>query len=139
MVLTQVAESDQVMRIRMGVGQRLPLLIGAMGRVAAAFGGMDEAEIRRRFGLLRWQRSFTCEEFLEQTAETRRRGWALDEGHYVQGVTTLSAPVPGINGGGLAVVSATMFGVQHGAAALEQIGAELVVLGSQMCRSMAFD
>lgn len=143
MVLTQVAESDQVMRIRMGVGQRLPLLIGAMGRVAGAFGGMDEAEIRRRFDLLRWQRNFTLEEFLAQVAETRRRGWALDDGHYVQGVTTLSAPVPGpmpgIDGAGLATVSATMFGVQHGAAALERIGAELIVLAGQIGRSLAFD
>jgi DNA-binding IclR family transcriptional regulator len=139
MVLTQVAESDQVMRIRMGVGQRLPLLIGAMGRVAAAHGGMPKAELRRRFAALRWQRPFTFASFLAQVEDTRRRGWAIDEGHYVQGVTTLSAPVAEQGGDGLSVVSATMFGGQHDAAALARIGAELVELGVDIRRTMAFD
>nr|WP_246522848.1 IclR family transcriptional regulator [Neoroseomonas eburnea] len=139
MVLTQVAESDQVMRIRMGVGQRLPLLIGAMGRVAGAFGGMPEAELRRRFEGLRWQRPFSFEAFLMQVEDTRRRGWALDEGHYVLGVTTLSAPVAEHGADGLSVVSATMFGGQHDVASLERIGVELVTLGVDIRRATSFD
>ncbi|MBL6457402.1 IclR family transcriptional regulator [Belnapia sp. T6] len=137
MVLTQVAESDQVMRIRMGVGQRLPLLIGAMGRVAAAFGGMEAPELRRRFEALRWQRPFSFEEFMRQVEETRQRGWALDEGHYVLGVTTLSAPV--MESDQLSVVSASMFGVQHGPAMLAQIGEELTALAANTRRALVFD
>jgi DNA-binding IclR family transcriptional regulator len=137
MVLTQVAESDQVMRIRMGVGQRLPLLIGAMGRVAGAFGGMDEGELRRRFEALRWQRPLPFAEFMGQVAETRARGWALDEGQYVLGVTTLSAPVAAP--GALSAVSATMFTGQHDLAAMVRMGAELVRLGEDIQRAMTFD
>lgn len=139
MVLSQVVESDQVMRIRMGVGQRLPLLIGAMGRVAAAIGGMSEQELRRRFDGLRWHRSFPFEAFLGQVEEARRRGWSLDDGDYVQGVTSLSAPI-GTNGsGGHSVISATMFTGQHDPAALDRIGAQLAVLGSDIQRATAFD
>lgn len=137
MVLTQVAESDQVMRIRMGVGQRLPLLIGAMGRVAGAFGGMDEGEMRRRFEALRWQHPLSFPEFLEQVAETRARGWALDEGQYVLGVTTLSAPVAA--SGALSAISATMFTGQHDGAAMARIGGELARLGADIQRAMTFD
>lgn len=137
MVLTLVAESDQVMRIRMGVGQRLPLLIGAMGRLAGAFGGMDEGEMRRRFEALRWQRPLPFQEFLAQLAETRARGWALDEGQYVLGVTTVSAPVAA--SGGLSAVSATMFSGQYDAAGLARIGAEMVRLGHDIQRALAFD
>jgi len=136
MMLTLVAESDQVMRIRMSVGQRLPLLIGAMGRLAAAFGGLEEAELRRRFETLRWRRSFPFESFLEHVEETRRRGWALDEGHYVEGVTTLSAPVR--EPAGLSALSATMFGEHHGAAALERIGGDLVLLSRDLQRVLTF-
>jgi DNA-binding IclR family transcriptional regulator len=139
MMLEQMAESDRVMRIRMGVGQRLPLLIGAMGRIAGAFGGMTDAELRRRFEGLRWQRPFSFEDFLSQVEDTRRRGWALDDGHYVLGVTTLSAPVAAYGTEGLSVVSATMFGGQHDAAALERIGAELVMLGLDIRRAVCFD
>ena len=137
MVLALVAESDQVMRIRMGVGQRLPLLIGAMGRVAAAYGGLGEAELRRRFDALRWQRAFPFEEFLRQVEETRVRSWAVDDGHYVRGVTTISAPVR--EASSLSAVSATMFGAQHGPAMLARIGAELVALAVDAERVLAFD
>ncbi|MBL6457343.1 IclR family transcriptional regulator [Belnapia sp. T6] len=137
MVLSHVAESDQVMRIRMGVGQRLPVLIGAMGRIAAAFGEMGEAEMRRRFAALRWQRPFPFETFMEQVEEARARGWALDDGYYMQGVTTISAPVRG--GDGLLAISATMFGGQHDRAALERIGSELQLLALDVERCLAFE
>lgn len=137
MVLSHIAESDRVVRIRMGVGQRLPLLIGAMGRVAAAFGGVEEAELRRRFASLRWQRPFSVEAFLDQVDEARARGWALDDGHYMQGVATVSAPVRAEDG--LSAVSATMFSGQHDAAALERVGRELVALSHDVERRLAFD
>lgn len=139
MVLTQVAESDQVMRIRMGVGQRLPLLIGAMGRIAGAFGGLGEAELRRRFEALRWDQPLGFEEFLRQVEVARERGWALDEGRYVAGVTTLSAPVPLDDGSGLCVVSATMFGAQHAASGCDVIGADLATLAKDIRRALSFD
>lgn len=138
MVLSMVAEGDGVVRIRMSVGQRLPVLIGAMGRVAAAFGGMGEDELRRHFEALRWQRPFPFAAFLEQVGETRRRGWALDEGDYLIGVTSLSAPISLAGGPGVAVTSATMFGGQHGPAALEAIGMELCALARDISRSLTF-
>jgi DNA-binding IclR family transcriptional regulator len=137
MVLSHVAESDQVMRIRMSVGQRLPLLIGAMGRVHGAFAGLEEAELRRRFAALRWQRPFSVEEFLAEVAETRLRGWAVDEDHYVHGVTTLSAPVQGREG--LLAASATMFTGQYERAAFPTLGGELLALAQDIARSLAFD
>jgi DNA-binding IclR family transcriptional regulator len=137
MVLSHVAESDQVMRIRMSVGQRLPLLIGAMGRVLGAFGGLEETELRRRFAALRWQRPFSVEEYLAQVDETRRRGWAVDEDHYIQGVTTLSAPVHRQEG--LLAVSATVFTRQYDRAAYPAIGEELVALAGDIARNLAFD
>ena len=139
MVLSHIAESDQVLRIRMGVGQRLPLLIGAMGRVAAAFGGLEEAELRRRFAALRWQRPFPADAFLAEVEVTRARGWALDDGHYARGVTTISAPARISSCGGLSAVSATMFCGQHDEPVMERIGSELKALANNLERAFAFD
>lgn len=113
MVLTNIVENDRLMRIRMSIGQRLPLLIGAGGRVMAAYAGFDEAELRRRFEELRWHRQPTFEAYLRQIEETRRQGWAMDDGAHVQGTLTVAAPVVDDRGAVNLVCSGTMFGEQH--------------------------
>ena len=138
MLLALVVESDQVMRIRMSVGQRLPLLIGAMGRVNAAFGGMEEAELKRRFDGLRWERPFAFEQFAKEVAQARRRGWGMDDGDFVGGVTTISAPVFGASREILATCSASMFTTQHDEAQRARIASELIEVCTSIGRSVAF-
>ena len=125
MVLTHIAETDRLMRIRMVVGQRLPSLIGAGGRIMAAHAGFDEAELRRRFEDLRWHRPPSFEAYLAQIEQARRQGWATDDGMHVQGTVTVAAPVMDDRSEVNLVCSGTMFSEQHDEATLPRIAEDL--------------
>ncbi|MBH0114649.1 helix-turn-helix domain-containing protein [Novosphingobium sp. YJ-S2-02] len=88
-----VAEGAGNFRLSTEVGSRFPALISATGRCIVAFGGHEIERLRARFEKLRWDNPPGFEQWSEQVAETRRRGYAVDEGHYIAGVTVLAAPV----------------------------------------------
>lgn len=75
------------------VGSRFPALISATGRCIAAFGNYPESQLEARFKALRWDDPPSFEEWKEQVAQTREQGFGIDEGHYIDGVTVLAAPV----------------------------------------------
>jgi DNA-binding IclR family transcriptional regulator len=75
------------------LGSRFPALISATGRCIAAFGGYPEGELKAKFETLRWDDPPTFEEWQEQIDETREKGFAVDEGNYISGVTVVAAPV----------------------------------------------
>jgi DNA-binding IclR family transcriptional regulator len=112
-VLIMSALTRSAMRIQMAVGQRLPMFIGATGRVFAAFSAVAENEMRRRFAEIRWDRPLSFEEFAAQVQEAARQGWAVDNGYFADG--TVSVAVPILNDAGVAVmaVTATMFAGQY--------------------------
>lgn len=95
LVLVQTAESPAPMRISMPIGTRVPLLLGAGGRIMAAHLGFTEAELEARFKRLRWQAPLTFREYMAQVDEARLRGYAIDAGTFMPGVMTLSAPIHG--------------------------------------------
>lgn len=100
-------------------GSRFPALISATGRLIAAFGQHSEAAIRKRFDALRWDEPPGFELWSAQIAETRVRGWAIDEGNYIAGVTVIAAPVwkaPGTPGHALVAVGL--------GSAVKRVGAE---------------
>lgn len=75
------------------VGSRFPALISATGRCIAAFGDHAEGEIEARFKALRWDEPPSFPAWQAQVEETRAQGYAVDEGHYIAGVTVVAAPV----------------------------------------------
>ena len=112
-VLVGYTAGPTTMRIHLTVGQRLPLLMGSVGRCIAALGGMSDDEIAAGFKELRWQESVPFDKYLEQVAETRRTGWGLDEGNFIRGVTTIAVPVFDKRGAISNCLSATMFTGQY--------------------------
>jgi DNA-binding IclR family transcriptional regulator len=88
-----VAEGGANFRLSAQVGSRFPALISATGRCIAAFGGYREAQIRARFDTLRWENPPSYAEWQAQVADTRSRGYAVDDGNYISGVSVLAAPV----------------------------------------------
>jgi len=88
-----VAEGGASFRLSAQVGSRFPALISATGRCIAAFGGYGETQLRTRFDALRWENAPTYPEWQAQVAETHARGYAVDDGNYISGVTVLAAPV----------------------------------------------
>ncbi|MDE2301279.1 MAG: IclR family transcriptional regulator [Sphingomonadales bacterium] len=92
-VVIASSQTGRAFQLRAEVGSRFPALISATGRCIAAFGAASEDEIARRFAGLRWDDAPDFAEWRAQVEETRARGFAVDEGHYIAGVTVIAAPV----------------------------------------------
>lgn len=93
MVVVATARAGGNFRLSADVGSRFPALISATGRCIAAFGDYTDAELEKRFAKLRWDDPPAFSTWKKQVAETRRRGFAVDVGNYIAGVTVLAAPV----------------------------------------------
>lgn len=118
-VLAAFVEGSSPMRIHMSVGQRLPMLMGAVGRAIAAGLELSEIELRREFERLRWQLPPTFEQYLAQVREARHRGFAVDRDNFASGVTTVAVAVHHYG------VSAIMFSGQSDEESIARVGAEL--------------
>lgn len=94
-VLVDTADdgSPSAIKIVMPVGQRVPLLSGALGRCFAGHGGFARAELRKLFQKVRWYNAPAFDTFLEEVAEAEARGYAVDAGNFANGVTTISSPI----------------------------------------------
>jgi DNA-binding IclR family transcriptional regulator len=92
-VVAAAEEAGGSVRLSAGVGSRFPALISATGRCIAAFGGYRESDIEARFARLRWDDAPTWDMWREQVQATHAQGYAVDDGHYIAGVTVVAAPV----------------------------------------------
>ncbi|WP_292192225.1 IclR family transcriptional regulator [Mesorhizobium sp.] len=137
-VLIMTAHTRNVMRIQMAVGQRLPLLVGAAGRLFAAFGTATEEDLRDQFDDIRWERSLTFKEFMAQVADAREKGWALDDGYFTAGTVLVSTPVLDQNGHAIMAVTANMFTGQYDPKRAEAIIRDLKIFSEHVGRLAAF-
>lgn len=92
-VVVAVSQSGNNFQLSAQIGSRFPALISATGRCIAAFGEHSESDLRSRFKTLRWDEPPSYEDWQAQVEQTRKQGFAIDEGHYISGVTVLAAPV----------------------------------------------
>ena len=92
-VVVAVSQSGNNFQLSAQIGSRFPALISATGRCIAAFGEHSESDLRSRFKTLRWDEPPSYEDWQAQVQQTREQGFAIDEGHYISGVTVLAAPV----------------------------------------------
>jgi DNA-binding IclR family transcriptional regulator len=119
MIVIATALGGASFQLSAQIGSRFPALISATGRLIAAFGDHSEAAVRKRFDALRWDEPPGFEAWSAQVAETRVRGWAIDDGNYIAGVTVIAAPVwrvPGTPGHALVAVGL--------GSAVKRVGAE---------------
>ncbi|WP_195759792.1 IclR family transcriptional regulator [Paracoccus sp. S-4012] len=135
-ILIMAAQPRSSMRIQMAVGQRLPLLIGATGRIFAAFSEMSVDEIRRQFEAIRWNGPLTFKEFMEQVAEAREQGWAEDAGNFAQGTVLLSTPILDQDGHAALAVTANMFAGQYDPERAKDIIRDLEGFSRQAARAL---
>ena len=94
--IIDMVESAQDLKITAPIGARLPLLIGALGKVFTAFMNESEAAwLIRTSGLRRdTAKSITDpERYLQEILAARKSGYALDDEEYIQGVRAVAAPI----------------------------------------------
>lgn len=131
-VLVNSEASPTDMHIGMPAGQRLPILMGASGRLFVARLGMPEEHVRQEFDKIRWARSITFDQYLREVAKASKRGWAIDDGYFANGVTAVAAPVYDPSRHIAFTVSAVMIRGQRNEAALDALGEALRDLGHRL-------
>jgi len=124
-VLVDRADNDAAIRVHMSLGQRLPMYIAALGRCMAAHSGLTRSELRARFAQLRWEDNLSFDDYLGEVEEARKRGYAVDQSHYVKGVTTVSSVVLDALGKPLMAISAVGFGAQMSKGDIKALGEDL--------------
>jgi DNA-binding IclR family transcriptional regulator len=136
LVAVGVAESEATTRIHITLGQRLPIAAGAAGRCTLAFSKNDAQSIATRVAAVRWANTPDLETYIHDLEKTRERGWAIDEGDFLQGVTTIASPVLNKNGLLELCLAATMFNGQHDAARQQLIAMALQDVGRWLSERM---
>jgi DNA-binding IclR family transcriptional regulator len=129
-VLVSSESSPGDLRIDMAIGQRLPVLMGASGRLFTARLGLDDERLRAVFDNVRWARPLSYRDYQRQVADASTNGWALDDGYFSAGILAVAAPVNDRAGAIAYAVSAVTFRGQHA-------GAEIERLGQSLCKAAA--
>ena len=91
--LVHVADSGATMRVAFTIGRRLPMLLGAMGRLVAARGDFDEATLRHGFDAVPWAVTPDYPTWRADVATAQRDGVGLDHGHVNAGILGVAVPV----------------------------------------------
>src|SRR5271168_1270088 len=125
-ILVWTENSSADLQIHLRNGQRLPLLIGATGRVMASRLGLAKKDLRKEFSALRWARRISFEEYWRDVQLVAERGWAVDEGYFSTGATTIAVPVTDRFGRVTHSLVAIMFRGQHKQANIKRISQDLI-------------
>lgn len=130
MIAVAIARSHHLFQLETQIGSRFPALTSATGRCVAAFGEHDPAELRRRFKELRWHAAPSYDAWQAEVRETRLKGYAVDRGNFLAGVTIIAAPVLGADGQLVHALVAAGISEQMRDPAVEAMGRELRDAGS---------
>ena len=98
MIVVALSQSNIPFRLQVDLGSRFPALISATGRLFAAFNTQDESALADDFAKLVWDHPPDYDTWLDQIGEARTRGYAVDQGVYISGVTVVAVPVFGPQG-----------------------------------------
>lgn len=136
-VMVHRADTKAAIRAHMHIGQRLPMFVGAFGRVFAAFSGQSRAEIKQSFDTLRWENPPEFEAYWRDLQETARLGYALDRDNFARGVTSVAAPILDRDQGAIMVISAMGFSGQFTPDSLEAITTDLMRTTSDISNALS--
>ncbi len=134
MELLLVASCNTAVNIQMPIGQRLPVLVGGMGRIMALQGGLSDELRQQVFAQIKWQRPLTLTALLAQARQAQRQGWGLDDGYMNRSVMAVAVPVrPALPAEPVEYVcSATMFRHQYSRVALQDMADALQGVAAQV-------
>lgn len=135
-VLVDLADNPAAMRVHMSIGQRLPLYIAALGRCMAAYADLTEDQLRKRISAFRWENAPSFEDYYAEVRQVRSRGYAVDNGNYVRGVTTVSSPIVA-NDRAIMAMSAVGFSAQLNRVAIRQLGEDLHARARQVSHALS--
>jgi IclR family acetate operon transcriptional repressor len=109
LTLLGAAEDERIARIRFTPGQRLPATIGAMGRCIAARLDIPQSELAEGLGKLRWYSMPKLDRYLSEVRAAGINGYSIDDGDFLQGITSVAAPIISRDGTLTHCIAATTF------------------------------
>jgi len=136
-VMVDLAENPAAIRVHMSIGQRLPMYIAALGRCMAAYSGLTEHELRTRISAMRWENAPSFEDYYAEVQLVRERGYAVDNGNYVKGVTTVSAPIVDANNRAIMAISTVGFSAQFNKASIRALGESVQAWAAAASRAIS--
>lgn len=131
-VLVSSEASPTDLRIDMAVGQRLPILMGASGRLFAADMNLAKTQIKAIFERIRWARPLGFDDYMAQVQHARKHGWAMDDGYFSTGILAIAAPIRDRSRAVAFTVSAVMFRGQYQDEEADKLGTEIRALADKL-------
>ncbi|WP_417210150.1 IclR family transcriptional regulator [Antarctobacter sp.] len=92
MIVVALSQSTLPFRLQVDLGSRFPALISATGRLFAAFNVAEKTALRDGFDKLVWDHPPSFETWLDEVQQARDRGYSVDQGKYISGVTVVAVP-----------------------------------------------
>ena len=92
-VIVAKSNSSRSFRLQVDLGSRFPALISATGRCVGAYTTMPSDVMRARFETLRWHRAPSYKQWIAEVVAVLDRGYAVDDGNYINGVYIVSSPI----------------------------------------------
>lgn len=92
-VVTGLSHGANSVRLHVDLGSRFPALISATGRCVAAYSGLSEKQLESGFRRLNWHAAPTYDRWKREVAQVHLRGYAIDDGNYLEGITIVAAPI----------------------------------------------
>lgn len=136
-VLLDRADHESAVRVHMSIGQRLPMYLAALGRCMAAHSGLSTEALREHFDQLRWADGPNFQTYLKEVDQARKMGYAVDDGSYAKGVTTVSAPVLDEARRPIMAISAVGFFGQLSPAEIKAAGEFIRLRADKVTRALA--
>lgn len=127
-LLVDRAEPNTPVQISMRIGQRLPLLAGALGRCIAVQSGMTRSELQRRYNRIRLATPLGFDDWFKQLDQVREDGYAVDQGNFSRGITTVSVGIASPEGQPFLAISAIAVSAQIDDDGLDALVRDLVTL-----------
>jgi DNA-binding IclR family transcriptional regulator len=75
---------------------------------------------------LNWDKAPSLETYLGQVEQTKQKGWAIDSGDFIKGITTIAAPVDIGQNQFRFCLSIALFGDQNDPEFIDRVAADLI-------------
>jgi DNA-binding IclR family transcriptional regulator len=93
LIVSASAQGSDMFSVKVTVGSTFPSFSSASGRCVAAYSGQSRTALRARFAKLHWQDAPTFKRWTAEVDAVKVKGYAIDAGSYIRGLTSISVPV----------------------------------------------
>lgn len=97
-VVLSISRSEQPFRVHTDVGSQFSTLVSATGRLIAAHSGATWKQLKTQFQAVVWDNPPTFEQWKQEVELAKLQGWAVDQDHFMRGITVVAVPLFAANG-----------------------------------------